>query len=154
MSDPVELLEKRIQSLLTGEAGANGLHFFCQIGGTDDEEHGITTLQISGNGWALLSWRAEETADMYSYLLSAEELKKFYGVITEFPFWSANPKRRTRNGDEINVHVRISDQDAGTSNGIQFWSTDIADFPVLGRLLARIQKLNQVLSDDEVPSYF
>lgn len=151
MSDPIELLERRVQSVVTEKDNTFGLHFFCQIGGRYDER-GIITLQVSGSGWALLSWRQGDDTDMFSFQLRDEDMKKLYEVILESPFWRANPKRRGRDDHEVNFHFRLSDQAAGTCNGIQFWTDDMTEFPVLGALVERILNLVGALSDEEIPT--
>ncbi len=151
MSDPIELLEQRVQSVLAEADSTFGLHFFCQIGGRYDER-GIITLQISGSGWCLLSWRADETTDMYSFQLRDSDMKRLYTVVLEHPFWRANPKRRSRKDHEINHHFRLSDQAAGTCNSIQFWSDDMDEFPVLRTLVERILRLIDALSEGDIPT--
>ena len=151
MSDPIELLERRVQSVVAKNDSSFGLHFFCQIGGRYDER-GIITLQVSGSGWALLSWRLSDETDMYSVQLRDEDMKRLYEVMLEHPFWRANPKRRSREDHEINYHFRLSDQAAGTCNGIQFWTDDMDEFPVLSQLVSRILRLVAALSDDEIPT--
>lgn len=151
MSDPIELLERRVQSVVTQKDSTFGLHFFCQIGGRYDER-GIITLQVSGSGWALLSWRQNDETDMYSFQLRDEDMKRLYEVCLEHPFWRASVKRRTRLDHEINYHFRVSDQAAGTCNGIQFWSDDMEDFPVLSALVERLLRLIKLLSDEEIPT--
>lgn len=149
MSDPIELLENRISEFLEGHVASSGLHFFCQVGGRYDDQ-GITTLQISGSGWALLSWRLDDETLMYSYQLQTTDLKKIYSMLLQHPFWRAAPKRRSQADGEVNYHLRVSDQKKGTSNGLQFWTSDVEEFPVLGELLTRLSSLVQVLSEGEI----
>lgn len=149
MSDPIELLERRVRAVLDDEKTTAGLHIFCQIGARYDEQ-GIITLQISGSGWALVSWRIDDETDMYSYQLTDDDMRRVYGLLDQYPFWRASPKRRKRDGDETNVHIRISDQVKGTSNSMQFWSDDMDDFPVLRDLMIRITQLVTALSDGEI----
>ena len=149
MSDPIELLERRIERVLAGEEDTVGLHFFCQIGGRYDES-GITTLQISGSGWALLSWRGGDETDMFSYQLSGDDMLRFYRMLQAAPFWRAPITRRGREDDEFNVHLRLSDQAKGISNGAQFWSNDMQEFDVLRDVVDRIDRLVRLLSDDEI----
>lgn len=151
MSDPIELLENRVQAVVDEADDSFGLHFFCQIGGRYDDR-GIITLQISGSGWVLLSWRASDTTDMYSFQLTDKDMQRLYTVLLEHPFWRATPKRRSRKEHETNFHFRLSDQAAGTCNGIQFWSDDTVEFPVLKHLLVRICRLIDILSEDEIPA--
>ena len=146
MSDPIEVLERRVRSVLDGHTTTEGLHFFCQIGGRYDNE-GITTLQISGSGWALVSWRLDDETEMFSYQLTEEDMRRIYSMLLQYPYWSVSPKRRPRSEGESNVHVRISDQQKGTSNAIQFWSDDMGQFPVLRTLMIRMTKLVLVLCD-------
>ncbi len=151
MSDPIELLERRLERILSGESDAAGIHFFCQIGGRYDDL-GITTLQISGSGWALVSWRSEDETDMYSYQLDERALTRFYEMLLEHPFWRNNVKRRSRNEDidEVNVHMRLSDQTKGTCNGLQFWTGDLGEHERLGHTLDRIARLIHILTDGEI----
>jgi hypothetical protein len=151
VSDPIELLERRIRSVVSGEENSRGLHFFCQIGGRDDVD-GITTLQISGSGWALLSWRVEHETDMYSFQMNVLDLRRFYEVLHDYPFWSVTPRSRERHDEEINIHMRVSDQRAGTSNGTQFWTHDMVEFSVLSELMKRVLRLVDLLSGGEVSS--
>lgn len=151
MSDPIELLERRVQSVVAQKDNTFGLHFFCQVGGRYDGR-GIITLQVSGSGWALLSWRKDDETDMYSFQLRDEEMKRLYEVCLEHPFWRATPKRRSRRSHEINYHFRLSDQAAGTCNGIQFWSDDMEEFPLLSALVRRLLRLIDALSDGEIPT--
>ena len=150
MSDPIELLERRVRAVTTGERGTSGLHFFCQIGGRYDDK-GITTLQVSGSGWALLSWRAVEEADMYNFQFDQDEIERFYQMLLDYPFWRANPARRSRRDGEVNVHLRLSDQIAGTCNGIQFWTGDVDEFATLRELMINVGQLIDHLSDGEIP---
>lgn len=146
MSDPIELIERRIQSILDGEKSTRGLHFFCQVGGKH-EDSGITTLQISGSGWALVSWRLGDDTEMFSYQLTDEDMRRLYGMLMRFPFWSLAPPRRERGDDESNVHLRISDQEKGLSHGVQFFTGDYASFPMLRDLMERMTQLIEVLSE-------
>lgn len=151
MSDPIELLERRVQSVVTEKDSTFGLHFFGQFGGRYDER-GIITLQVSGSGWALLSWRSSEDTDMYSFQLREDDMKRLYEVILEHPFWRTSPKRRPRRENEVNYHFRVSDQAAGTCNSMQFWSDDIEEFPVLRMLVRRVLHLIDALAEGEIPT--
>ncbi|MBA2663840.1 MAG: hypothetical protein H0U74_16245 [Bradymonadaceae bacterium] len=149
MSDPIEILERRLKSTLTQQQDPRGLHFFCQVGGSYDAL-GIVTLQISGNGRALLSWRQEDDSDLWSLQLDPSDMLKFHGLLLANPFWSVTPARRPRQGEEINVHLRVSDQVAGTYNGIQFWTNDLDAYPVLRQLMTRLSRLMRTLSEDVI----
>lgn len=151
MSDPIELLERRLHRILSKESDSAGIHFFCQIGGRYDDL-GITTLQISGSGWALVSWRSDDETDMYSYQLDPEALHRFYAMLLEEPFWRSNVKRRGRDEeiDEVNVHLRLSDQTKGTCNGLQFWTGDLVEHGRLSHTLDRLARLIEVLTDGEI----
>ena len=149
VSDPIELIERRIQAVLDGEKSTRGLHLFCQLGGKH-EDSGITTLQISGSGWALVSWRLEDDTRMFSYQLPDEDMRRFYGMLMRFPFWSVSPSRRERQEDESNIHMRISDQEKGFSHGVQFFTGDYDDYPMLRDLMDRISKLVEVLSEGTI----
>ncbi len=154
MSDPFELLENRIENVVSGTGTFSGLHYFCQLG-TQRDERGITTLQLSGSGRALLSWRSNEgNSDIYTYALDDSEMKDFYTLLKANPFWRQKPKRRSQKDDEVNVHMKISDNESGTYNGVQFWTNDLPEFPVLDTLIHRIEKLFAVMSEREIPQYF
>lgn len=148
MSDPIELLERRLERILSNQSDSAGIHFFCQVGGRYDEL-GITTLQISGSGWALVSWRADEDTDMYSYQLDEDALHRFYAMLLEEPFWRSNVKRRSRDEDldEVNVHLRLSDQTKGTCNGLQFWTGDLVEHERLSHTLDRLARIIDVLTE-------
>lgn len=149
MSDPIELIERRIQAVLDGEKSTRGLHLFCQIGGKRDDS-GITTLQISGSGWALVSWRLDDDTQMYSYQLTNADMRRLYGMLMRFPFWSITPARREGQREESNVHLRISDQEKGISHGVQFFTGDLAQSPLLRDLMERIGSLVKVLSEGSI----
>jgi len=152
VSDPVELIERRVQAVLDGQKSTKGLHLFCQIGGRglNGQDGGITTLQISGSGWALVGWRDVDDAEMFSHQLSEEDMRKIYGLMMRFPFWTATPRKRERESHELNIHIRISDQEKGISQGIQFYSDDSSELPILKDLMQRLDSLIHTLSDGEI----
>jgi hypothetical protein len=150
VSDPTEILERRLKAVRDLERDAAGLHFFCQIGGTNDAI-GIITLQISGKGRLLLSWRqGDEDSELWSLQLPEQDCLRLALLFLEHPFWQATPARRPRRGQETNIHLRICDQEAGTYNGLQFWTGDMDEFPVLRELMRRLGKLIRVVSEDEI----
>lgn len=150
MSDPIEILERRLKAIRDKEQGTEGLHFFCQIGGSNDEM-GIITLQISGKGRLLLSWRQDaEDSELWSLQLQDSDCHKLAMLFLEHPFWQASPLRRPRRAQETNIHLRICDQEAGTYNGLQFWSADMDEFPVLRDLMRRLGRLIRTVSEDEI----
>lgn len=149
MSDPKEILERRLDRAIEDE-DTRGLHFFCQIGGRYLDE-GMTTLQVNGSGWTLLGWRNDEDRHLYSVELTWPDQKRLYEILRDNPFWEADPARRDREGDEKNVHLRISDRDAGTYSGLHFWDSEMDSFPQLQRLMDRITELIQNISDGDIP---
>ena len=151
MADPVELLERRLRAVLEGQQGTQGLHFFCQIGGSYDDL-GMVTLQISGSGWTLLSssHQDEDEELLFNMRLQPEDLRRLFSVLLTHPFWRATPVRRARREGETNIHLRISDQAGGIWNGLQFWDDDVHEFPELGRLLKRLNRLIEALSGGEI----
>ncbi len=150
MSDPIEILERRLNAVLDQEASTKGLHFFCQIGG-HDTDLGIITLQVSGSGNALLSWRHDyENVDLWSLRFTDEDYHQFLRLFLTHRFWTLNPSRRDREGDELNVHLRVSAQDVGTYEGIQFWSDDMDEYRVLRKLITPLGKLIQNISHEEI----
>lgn len=150
MSDPIEILERRLRAVLERTATTRGLHFFCQLGGYDDDL-GIVTLQVSGAGNLLLSWRrGPDDVDLWNLKFTDEDYYQFVRLFMTFPFWSASPQRRGRKGEEMNIHLRISAQDIGTHQGLQFWSNDLAEFPVLKDLLTPLMKLVEAISHGSI----
>ena len=149
MSDPKEILKRRLDRAIADE-DTKGLHFFCQIGGRYLEQ-GMTTLQVSGSGWALLGWRSEDDRLLYSVELEWADQKRLYEILYKNQFWEASPARRDRDGDEKNVHLRLSDREAGTYSGLHFWDSEMSTFPVLQRLMNRVTELIQNISDGEIP---
>lgn len=150
MSDPSEILKKRLEAVLDGQQDARGLHFFCQIGGAY-HDYGMLTLQVSGPGRILLGWRKDEDSELFSVQLLERDQLRFYQMLVELPFWESSPVRRARRDDEeYNIHIRLSDQLAGTWSGLQFWSYDVKEFPVLQDLLYRICKLTQAISQGDI----
>ncbi len=152
MSDPSEILKRRLQSVLDGVSDARGLHFFCQIGGTY-HDYGMLTLQISGQGKLLLGWRRDDDEqELYSVQLLEQDYLRFYEMLLELPFWECTPPRRTRrDNEELNVHARLSDQSAGTWSGVQFWAQDMKEFPVLRQLMYRIERITMAISQGDIP---
>ena len=149
MSDPKEILERRLNQAID-QQDTRGLHFFCQIGGRNLEE-GMTTLQISGSGWALLGWRNAEDRNLYSVELTWPDQKEVYELLRKYPFWEANPARRDREGEEKNVHLRLSDREQGTYSGVHFWDTEMDDFTDLWYIMDRLTDLIQNISEGEIP---
>ncbi len=153
MSDPSEILKRRLQAVVDGEQKARGLHFFCQIGATY-HAFGMLTLQVSGNGRMLAGWRSEDDErDLYSVQLTESDWVAFYKMLLSHPFWECTPQRRKRRDDrDLNIHVRLSDQQAGTWGGIQFWAEDMKEFPVLDKLMYRIGRIVEAISQGDLPS--
>lgn len=152
MSDPSEILKRRIQAILDGEQDARGLHFFCQVGGTY-HDYGMLTLQLSGMGKILLGWRRDEERELFSVQLQHQDALKFYQMLVDLPFWELNPARRSRrHNDELNIHLRLSDLVKGTWGGVQFWVDDMQEYPMLRDLMYRINRLAMALSDGEIPA--
>ena len=150
MSDPIEILERRLKAVLDHQATTRGLHFFCQLGGYDDDL-GIVTLQVSGSGKLLLSWRhGPDDIDLWNMTFTDEDYYQFIRLFMTYPFWSASPPRRGREGEEMNIHMRISAQDIGTHQGLQIWSSDLKEYPVVQKLLTPLMKLVQNITHEEL----
>lgn len=149
MSDPKEILERRLDRVAE-EQQVFALHFFCQIS-SDHARGGLTTLQIAGSGQTLLSWKNAEFNKLFSVQLSETDHVKFYKILRAHPFWDATPARRAGNPDEASIHLRFSDQAAGTHGSLQFWNDDIADFPVLAPLMRSLLGLIHHIAQDEIP---
>jgi hypothetical protein len=149
VSDPKEILERRLDEAIE-EQETKGLHFFCQIGGRYLEK-GMTTLQVSGSGWTLLGWRNDDDRQLYSVELKWPDQKRLFEILRDNPFWEADPARRDREGDEKNVHVRLSDRDAGTYSSLHFWDSEMETFPELHGLMSRVTELIQNISEGDIP---
>jgi hypothetical protein len=149
VSDPKEILERRLDKVAELQDTC-GLHFFCQIGSNDDVR-GLTTLQVAGSGGTLLSWRGGDDNKLFSVQLSQSDLVKLYKILRANPFWDASPARRPGRDGEVNIHVRLADQAAGTHGSMQFWDGDIDEFPVLGRLMQPLINLMRLIAQDEIP---
>jgi hypothetical protein len=149
VADPTELLERRLRLVLNGTRDSQGLHFFCQTGGSYDER-GMTTLQVSGSGWTIVSWQKDEQSALYSVQLTEEDLETLWMILLEYPYWSASVSRREREEGESNIHLRFADQRAGTWYGLQFWSSDMKEFPVLHELMYRLTRLIRLVSEEEI----
>ena len=151
MSDPSEILKRRVQAVLDGAQDARGLHFFCQIGGTY-HDYGMLTLQVSGAGKVLLGWSRQEDRALFSVVLHERDAMRFYQMLSELPFWEVAPTPRGRlHDEEINIHLRLSDLIKGTWGGVQFWVDDMQEFPVLRDLMYRLNRLAMALSHGEIP---
>ncbi len=150
MSDPSEILTRRLRDVIAGEQSARGLHFFCQIGGSG-HAFGMTTLQISGTGNTLLGWRQEDERVLFSVKLTAEDQRRFCQMLLEHPFWELPQTKRAPRGEELNIHVRLCDQQEGSWHGLQFWEGDLKQVPVLQNLMYRVSRLVRSISDGEVP---
>ncbi len=150
MSDPIEILERRLKAVLGRESTTQSLHFFCQLGGFDDEL-GIITLQVSGSGKVLLSWRTSpEDVELWSLQFTEEDYRQFIRLFLTYPYWNHAPPRRGRDDDETNIHLRISAQDVGTYQGAQFWSGDLEQNRMLRMLVTPLCKLIQNISRDTI----
>ncbi len=150
MSDPKEILERRLKAVLNNNAATRGLHFFCQLGGYN-QDLGIITFQVSGSGQALLSWRhSPDDVDLWTLQFTEQDYHQFIRLFMTYPFWTVTPPRRTREEGEINVHIRVSAQDVGTYQGIQFWSGHLDDYRVLRKLVTPLCKLMQNISYETI----
>ena len=150
MSDPSEIIERRLKAVVHG-GSAKGLHFFVQIGGAY-HTYGMLTLQVSASGWVILGWRKEDDQILHSVQLPTRDQLRLYEVMLELPFWRASaPRRPRRDEDELNVHVRLADQVAGTWSGVQFWSQDLPSQPTLQAFMSRMHRLAGAIATPEFP---
>lgn len=147
MSDPKEILERRLDKVAQTR-DTYGLHFFCQIGSNADAR-GLTTLQVAGSGGTLLSWRRGEESLLFSVQLANEDHVNLFRLLRASPFWDASPARRAPEEGDSNIHLRFSDQAAGTHGALQFWDSDMDEFPVLARLMKPLIKLMRVIAEDD-----
>jgi hypothetical protein len=154
VSDPNELLERRLRQALDAkgdEKATRGLHLFCQIGG-QYEELGMTTLQISSSGWTLLGWRSrDDKRTLRSVELQWADQAQLYRTILEYPFWEASPARRDREGEETNVHLRLSDRKKAIYSAVHFWDTEMQQFPHLKPLMKIVCDLIDGIGGGDIP---
>ena len=151
VSDPSEIIQNRLLAVIQGEQSAKGLHFFVQVGGAH-HDYGMLTLQVSATGWVILGWRLGDDQALHSVQLPTRDQMRLYQVMLELPFWSANPLRRPKRHDqELNVHIRLADQAAGTWTGVQFWSEDLPEHPTLQAFMQRISRLAQAIGSPDLP---
>ena len=150
MSDPSEILKRRLRDVIDHHHSSEGLHFFAQIGGPTDA-FGMTTLQVSGTGSIILGWRQDDERLLYSYVFSESDRARFYKMLLELPFWESATTRRSGKDGEMNIHMRLSDQKAGTWNGIQCWHTDLAQYTTVEHLCMRLRRLMESISDEQMP---
>lgn len=155
MSEPIEVLIKRLTSIVRGRETAKGFHFFCQFGGKDWDE-GVVTLQMSGTGWTLLSHRIfdehgeEQDSTLYSVYLSARDMRAFVRILMEQPFWEFDTSRWEREGEETNIHIRLADTGKAFAWGVQFWSGEMERQPSVSELMNTINLIIKTVSDDEL----
>lgn len=150
MSDPIEILERRLRAVLDRDASTQSLHFFFQLGGFDDDL-GIITLQVSGSGNLLLSWRTSpDDVELWTLQFTDADYDQFIRLFLSYPFWKHAPARRGREEGETNIHLRISAQDVGTYQGAQFWSGDLEQSRTLRTLVTPLCKLIINISRDEI----
>lgn len=149
MSDPKEILERRLDKVAETQ-DTYGLHFFCQIGSNIDPR-GLTTLQVAGSGGTLLSWRRDDENQLFSVELAKEDHLRLFRLLRTYPFWDASPSRRGPEEDDTNIHLRFADQAAGTYGALQFWDSDMDEFPVLVRLMRPVVKFMRMIGQDEFP---
>jgi len=155
VAEPIEVLLKRLTSIVRGRETAKGFHFFCQIGGKDWED-GVVTLQMSGTGWTLLSQRRfdengeEEASDLYSVYISARDVRSFVRILMEQPFWEFDISRWEQEDEETNVHIRLADTGQAFAWGVQFWSGETERQPAISELMKTIELIVNTVSGGEL----
>ncbi len=155
MSEPVEILIKRMTAIVRGRESAKGFHFFCQIGDKSWDK-GVTTLQISGTGWTLLSRHAindegEEIEDMlFSVYLSARDVRALVRILLDHPFWEFDTSRWERKGEETNIHLRVADTGKAFAWGAQYWSSELDRQPRVRALMSTINLIVKTVSEGQI----
>ena len=137
MSEPIEVLHKRLMSISRGRETAKGFHFFCQIG-SETWKGGLITLQISGTGWVLLSYRAfkapPESSELHSCYLSTRDLRAFIQIVHKHPFWEFDTSRWDPEPNETNIHFRLMDTARGSPGTLRSGARSVSDSPGLPSL--------------------
>ncbi|MEL6180343.1 MAG: hypothetical protein AAFS10_15380 [Myxococcota bacterium] len=153
MSEPIEVLNKRLASIARGRETAKGFHFFCQIG-SEVWKGGMTTLQISGTGWVLISHRAQEVSagdsELYSRYLSTRDLRAFIQVLQKHPFWDLDDARWEPEDDETNIHFRLMDTSQGFAWDTQIWSAERERQSDLHELLKVVDLILHTVSERSI----
>lgn len=155
MSEPIEVLIKRLNSIAHGREAAKGFHFFCQVGSAGWPQ-GVLTLQISGTGWTLLSHRffeednPEEIDQLYSVYLSGRDIRAFIRLLIKHPFWEFDASRWDCEDGETNVHLRLADTGQGFAWGVQLWSRELERQPDAEALMQLINFIIDTVSDGEL----
>lgn len=150
VSEPVEVLLKRLTAISRGRETPRGFHFFCQIGSAQWHA-GVTTLQISGTGWVLVSHRPHGAADfedqLYSCYMSTRDLRAVVTVVLENPFWDLDTSRWDPEGEETNVHMRLMDTGRGFAWDTQIWSGERKRQGHFDRLLRTLELIVDTASE-------
>ncbi len=154
MSEPIEVLLKRLTAIKNAREGAKGFHFFCQIG-SEDWPEGTLTLQISGTGWVLLSHRPQGQLDdaedeIYSVYLATRDVRAFVRVLMEQPFWEFDVSRWEREEHETNIHIRLADTGKGFAWGAQFWSNELQRQTTIRSLMSTLNLIVKTVSDSNL----
>lgn len=155
MSEPIEVLLKRLTAITRGRESAKGLHFFCQLGGAG-WPGGVLTLQISGTGWTLLSHRffedeeEDEESSLHSVYLSSRDIRALVRLLMENPFWEFDAARWERVDNETNLHFRLADTGKAFAWGVQLWSDEVTRQPGVAALIKTLDRIIQVVSDGEL----
>lgn len=153
MSEPIEVLNKRLASIVRGRETPKGFHFFCQIG-SETWKGGMITIQISGTGWVLASARdegaAEGESDLFSRYLSTRDLRAFVKVLQKHPFWKLDDSRWEPEDDETNIHFRLMDTSKGFAWDTQIWSGERDRQSDLHELLKVVDLILYTVSDHAV----
>jgi hypothetical protein len=154
VSEPIEVLEKRLTAISHGRETAKGFHFFCQAGARG-WEGGVVTLQISGTGWTLVSQRApgsEEDDSLYSVYLAQRDLRALSRKLLEQPFWKLDTSRWEPTEDETNIHLRIADTGRAFAWSAQLWSGERRRQRILKENLTLVQTIVTMVSEGEIQS--
>lgn len=155
MSEPIEVLLKRLTSIARGRETPKGFHFFCQIGSAG-WSGGVTTLQCSGTGWVLLSHRPPNSPpsdedELYSCYISTRDLRALVKVLMEHPFWEFKTDRwESNDDDETNIHLRLMDTGRGFAWDTQIWSGEREKQHHLDRLLQTVNLIVTTVSEGKV----
>lgn len=154
MSEPIEVLEKRLTAISHGRETAKGFHFFCQIGARG-WHGGVVTLQISGTGWTLVSLRepgSEEIDILYSVYLAQRDLRALARKLLEQPFWKMDTSRWEPGEDETNIHFRVADTGKSFAWSAQVWSGERRRQRILKENLQLVQTIISMVSENQIRS--
>jgi hypothetical protein len=154
VSEPIEVLEKRLTAISHGRETPKGFHFFCQVGARG-WSGGVVTLQVSGTGWTLVSHRgplSEEDDILYSVYLAQRDVRALARKLLEHPFWKIDTSRWEQQEGETNIHLRLADTGQAFAWSVQLWSGERRKQRLLNENLRLVEEIVKAVSGNQIRS--